>query len=84
MLNHDSFKAHVVAQVMVAFGIVTALQVFGINIQPFLAVGGVSGLVIGLAAQSVVANLISGINLVSKRVKQVQTQTETWLNNEPQ
>lgn len=52
---------------LVAVGVMMALQIFGVNIQPFLAVGGVSGLVIGLAAQSVVANLISGINLFLSR-----------------
>ena len=40
------------------------LQVLGINIQPLLTVGGVSGIVVGLSAQSVMSNMISGINLV--------------------
>ena len=42
-----------------------ALHVLGINIQPLLTVGGVSGVVVGLSAQSVVSNMISGVNLVS-------------------
>ena len=37
----------------------------GINVQPLLAVGGVSGIAIGFGAQSVSANAITGINLVS-------------------
>ena len=41
-----------------------SLQVLHINIQPLLAVGGVSGLAIGFGAQSVLANAISGISLV--------------------
>ena len=41
-----------------------ALHVLGINIQPLLTVGGVSGVVVGLSAQSVVTNMISGVNLV--------------------
>lgn len=36
----------------------------GINVQPLLAVGGVSGIAIGFGAQSVSANAITGINLV--------------------
>ena len=40
------------------------LQVLHINIQPLLAVGGVSGLAIGFGAQSVLANAITGISLV--------------------
>lgn len=42
-----------------------ALQVMGINVQPLLAVGGVSGIAVGFGAQSVSANAITGINLVS-------------------
>ena len=42
-----------------------ALQVMGINVQPLLAVGGVSGIAIGFGAQSVSAKAITGINLVS-------------------
>ncbi len=38
--------------------------VLGINIQPLLTVGGVSGVIVGLSAQSVVSNMISGVNLV--------------------
>ncbi len=41
------------------------VQVMGINVQPLLAVGGVSGIAIGFGAQSVSANAITGINLVS-------------------
>lgn len=50
---------------LIAVGGLTALHVLGINIQPLLAVGGISGLAIGLGAQTVTANAISGINLVS-------------------
>lgn len=40
------------------------LHVLGINVQPLLTVTGVSGIIVGLSAQSVMANMISGINLV--------------------
>lgn len=40
------------------------LHVVGINIQPLLTVGGVSGIIVGFSAQSVMANMISGIQLV--------------------
>ena len=42
-----------------------ALHVLGLNITPLLTVGGVSGVIVGLSAQSVMSNMISGINLVS-------------------
>lgn len=47
-------------------GALMALNVMGINIQPLLTVGGVSGVIVGLSAQSVVSNMISGVNLVRK------------------
>ena len=50
--------------VLILGGILATLQVLGINIQPLLTVGGVSGIVVGLSAQSVMSNMISGINLV--------------------
>lgn len=37
----------------------------GINIKPFLAVGGVSGVALGLGAQSFMSSVIAGMNLVS-------------------
>ena len=49
---------------MVLVGGLMGLHVLGINIQPLLTVGGVSGIIVGLSAQSVLGNLISGINLV--------------------
>lgn len=54
--------------VLILGGILATLQVLGINIQPLLTVGGVSGIVVGLSAQSVMSNMISGINLVSRMV----------------
>ena len=49
---------------MIAVGVLTALHVIGVNIQPLLAVGGIGGIAIGFGAQAVTANAISGINLV--------------------
>ena len=45
--------------------VASVLQILGVNVQPLLAVGGVSGIAIGFGAQSVSANAITGINLVS-------------------
>ncbi|KAK9861810.1 hypothetical protein WJX84_000948 [Apatococcus fuscideae] len=52
---------------MVLVGGLMAMHVLGINIQPLLTVGGVSGIIVGLSAQSVLGNLISGINLFLSR-----------------
>lgn len=53
--------------VMVVAGVLSSVQVMGINVQPLLAVGGVSGIAIGFGAQSVSANAITGINLFVSR-----------------
>ena len=49
---------------LVAAGGLMTLHVLGINIAPLLTVGGVSGIIVGLSAQSVMSNMISGVNLV--------------------
>jgi len=48
---------------LVAVGGLMAMHVVGINIQPLLTVGGVSGVIVGFSAQSVMANLIAGVNV---------------------
>ncbi|KAL3162807.1 hypothetical protein ABBQ32_009265 [Trebouxia sp. C0010 RCD-2024] len=53
--------------VVVCGGSLMCLSVLGINVQPLLTVGGVSTVLVGLSAQSVLANLISGINLFLSR-----------------
>ena len=49
---------------IVAVGVLSSLNVLGVNIQPLLTVGGVGGLAVGFGAQAVTSNAISGINLV--------------------
>ena len=49
---------------IVIFGGMTCLHVLGLNIAPLLTLGGVSGILVGLSAQSVMANMVAGINLV--------------------
>ena len=49
---------------IVLAGGLSLLHVLGINVAPLLTVGGVSGILVGLSAQSVMANMIAGINLV--------------------
>ena len=53
---------------IVICGILTSLHVLGINIQPLLTVGGVGGVAIGFGAQTVTANIVSGINLVRSQL----------------
>ncbi|KAK9807577.1 hypothetical protein WJX72_003191 [[Myrmecia] bisecta] len=56
-----------VSWLVVLVGCLMALHVLGINIQPLLTVGGVSGIIVGLSAQSVMSNMISGINIFLSR-----------------
>jgi small-conductance mechanosensitive channel len=50
---------------IVVTGALSCLHVLGINVAPLLTVGGLSGILVGLSAQSVMANMVAGINLVS-------------------
>lgn len=50
---------------LVAF--VSILPTLGLNLSGMLVAGGVAGIVLGFAAQSVVSNLISGLFLMSER-----------------
>ena len=59
-----------------------ALHVLGLNIAPLLTVGGVSGVIVGLSAQSVMSNMISGINLVRASRAQPSKSTSQW-NSKP-
>lgn len=42
-----------------------AMQALGINPQPLLAVGGFGSVILGLASQQVLTNMLSGFSLVS-------------------
>lgn len=50
---------------VVCAGSLMCLSILGINVKPLLTVGGVGTVVVGLSAQSVLANLVCGISLVS-------------------
>lgn len=56
--------------VIFSLGILIVLQSIGVAITPLLTAFGVGGVSIGLALQSTLANLMSGINIItSKKVK---------------
>lgn len=52
---------------LVAGGMLSTLNILGIDISPLVTVGGVSGIAIGFGAQSVTASIISGLNLFLTR-----------------
>ncbi len=63
--NHLSLVSKVVYYSIIIIGLLIALpNLTGLNFSGLLVAGGVLGIVIGFAAQSVVSNLISGIFLI--------------------
>ncbi|GMH34210.1 hypothetical protein BSKO_02044 [Bryopsis sp. KO-2023] len=67
--------------VMVGVGIMLGFHVAGIDVKPLLAFGSVSGVIVGLAAQSVVSNMISGINLFLSRPFVAGDRIEVFASN---
>lgn len=59
--------SEILSWMIIGFGIIISAALAGVDIRPLLTVGGVSGIVVGLSAQSVLANMIAGINLVPFR-----------------
>ncbi len=45
----------------------SALQPFGVNLSALLVAGGIAGIVVGLASQSALSNLVSGIMLLAEQ-----------------
>ncbi|EIE25208.1 hypothetical protein COCSUDRAFT_61447 [Coccomyxa subellipsoidea C-169] len=52
---------------LVVSGALMSMHVLGINLTPLLTVGGISGIVVGLSAQALLGNMISGLNLYLSR-----------------
>lgn len=52
---------------IIILAFIAILPVLGLELSGLLVAGGIAGIVIGFASQSVVANLISGIFLISER-----------------
>lgn len=50
---------------MVIAGLCT-VQFLGLDVRPLLAIGGAGGIIIGLATQTLLSNLVMGVNIVSR------------------
>ncbi len=61
---------------IIILAIVLALPVLGINTSGLLVAGGVTGIVIGFASQSIVGNLMSGIFIMAERPIKIGSQVE--------
>lgn len=64
--------------ILVALGVVLALDRLGVNIAPLLAGAGVGGLAMGLAAKDSLSNLIAGVLLILDRPFKVGDRIELW------
>lgn len=58
--------------------ILLALDMFGVNIMPFVAGAGVAGIAIGFAAKDTLSNLIAGVLLILDRPFEVGDRIEVW------
>lgn len=61
---------------IIIIAIILALPLLGINTSGLLVAGGVTGIVIGFASQSIVGNLISGLFIMAERPIKIGSQVE--------
>lgn len=68
----------VVRFLLVALGVLVALEYLGVDVTPLLAGAGVAGLAVSLAAKDTLSNLIAGILLILDRPFRVGDRIELW------
>jgi small-conductance mechanosensitive channel len=61
---------------IIILAVILALPLLGINTSGLLVAGGVTGIVIGFASQSIVGNLISGLFIMAERPIKIGSQVE--------
>jgi len=61
---------------IIALTIILVLPIIGINTSSLLVAGGVTGIIIGFASQSIVGNLMSGFFLMAERPIKIGSQVE--------
>jgi len=74
--NYRELILKLVYYLIVLVGFVTVLPVLGLNPSGLLVAGGITGIVIGFASQSVVSNLISGIFILWEKPVRIGDQVE--------
>ncbi len=57
----------VISYLVIIVGVIWALSILGLKLSGLLVAGGVAGIVIGFASQSIVGNLVSGFFLMLER-----------------
>ena len=74
--NYRELILKLVYYLIILIGFVTILPVLGLNPSGLLVAGGITGIVIGFASQSVVSNLISGIFILWEKPIRIGDQVE--------
>ncbi|GIL83622.1 hypothetical protein Vretifemale_12289 [Volvox reticuliferus] len=65
--NFFNPASNILNWIVIVASVVWLAMALGINLKPFLAVGGASGIIIGLATQQVLSNFVSGLNIFLAR-----------------
>ena len=62
-LTLSACRSNLVSAALATIGLLTALRSAGFNLEPVMAVGGVSTVFIGFGSQILTANAVSGVDL---------------------
>ena len=68
----------IVRFLLLALGLILALDLLGLNVAPLIAGAGVMGLALSLAAKDTLSNLIAGVLIVIDRPFRVGDRIELW------
>lgn len=72
--EHLGILEKIINYSIIIFAFLSVLPVLGINTSGFLVAGGIIGIIIGFASQSIVGNMISGIFLMIERPVKIGNQ----------
>ena len=65
--EHLEIILKIVSYSIIIIAVIWALTILGVNLSGLMVAGGIAGLVIGFASQSIVGNLVSGLFLMIER-----------------
>jgi small-conductance mechanosensitive channel len=74
--EHLEIIRKIVSYSIIVIAIIWALTILGVNLSGLMVAGGIAGLVIGFASQSIVGNLVSGLFLMIERPIKIGDQVD--------
>ena len=74
--EHLEIIRKIVSYSIIVIAITWALTILGVNLSGLMVAGGIAGLVIGFASQSIVGNLVSGLFLMIERPIKIGDQVD--------